>query len=103
MSIKLQHMANLSLLGLFPTALLLSPSKFNVPVDIAMGLYIPMHSHISLNNVISDYVPKSYRMLARVGCLGLSSVLLLGLLRLNISGVGITESIKSFWRPVQEK
>lgn len=30
-------------------------------VDLALGVAIPVHSHIALNAVISDYVPTSVR------------------------------------------
>ena len=30
-------------------------------VDIGLGIAIPLHSHIALNTVVSDYVPKSVR------------------------------------------
>jgi succinate dehydrogenase (ubiquinone) membrane anchor subunit len=29
--------------------------------DIALGIAIPVHSHIAINSVLSDYVPKSVR------------------------------------------
>ena len=28
-------------------------------VDLALGVAIPVHSHIAINSVLSDYVPKS--------------------------------------------
>lgn len=30
-------------------------------VDVGLGIAIPVHSHVALNSVISDYVPKSVR------------------------------------------
>ena len=27
--------------------------------DVAMGVFIPLHSHVALNSVMTDYVPKS--------------------------------------------
>jgi succinate dehydrogenase (ubiquinone) membrane anchor subunit len=27
--------------------------------DLALGVALPIHSHIAVNNVISDYVPKN--------------------------------------------
>lgn len=29
--------------------------------DVALGIAIPVHSHIAINSVLSDYVPKSVR------------------------------------------
>ena len=91
-------MTNIGLAVLAPTALLLSPSAINLPVDLALGVIIPIHSHIGMNNVISDYVPKPLRSATRVAWLSASALMLLGLLRLNVSGPGITETVKSVWR-----
>ena len=32
-----------------------------MPVDIALGVAIPLHSHMTCNMCISDYVPPSAR------------------------------------------
>ena len=32
---------------------------FGKAVDLALGVAIPVHSHIAINSVLSDYVPKS--------------------------------------------
>ena len=70
----------------------------NMPIDISLGILFPVHAHIALNSVISDYLPVAYRSVARPTLLGVTVVTLAGLLRLNFGGVGITETIKSVWR-----
>ena len=97
------HWTNLGLLGLTPVALFFSPSGVSVPVDFALGLIFPIHAHIGMNNVISDYVPKSSQMLARVAWLGATGIMFLGLLRVNIEGPGITETVKTIWRENPKK
>ena len=78
--------------------MVLSPSVFNKPIDLALGVVIPLHSNIGLNYVISDYVPQALRTASRAGVAGLTLVTVLGLLKLNTSGPGLTETLKSLWR-----
>jgi succinate dehydrogenase (ubiquinone) membrane anchor subunit len=70
----------------------------NKPIDLTLGLLFPIHSHIALNYVISDYVPKTARSMARSSLLFATCVTVAGILRLNIQGPGLTETIKSLWR-----
>ena len=83
---------------LTPISFVLSPSMLNKPIDLVLGVLFPLHSHIGLNYVISDYVPKALRSTARIGLTGVTAVTTLGLLQLNIGGVGMTETIKTLWR-----
>ncbi|CAK4085825.1 unnamed protein product [Aphanomyces euteiches] len=94
---KAMHLTSLALLALVPTAVVLSPSALNVPVDYALAALIPIHGHIGLNGVLSDYLPKNVQGLGRVAVLGVSVVTFVGLLSLNITGAGITESVKAIW------
>lgn len=100
---KYFHMSALALMALVPTAIAYSPSSLNTPVDLLLGLVIPFHSHVGMNGVVSDYVPKAYRTLARSSVLGATVLMTLGFLRLNISGPGITETVKSLWRKTTKK
>lgn len=103
--LALHHKINYALIGMFPLALLTSPSAATLPFDLAFGIVLPIHSHIAMNMVITDYakklggkgaiLPSRYAMLAFTGAT------LLGLLKLNLSGPGITETVKSFWRPTE--
>lgn len=103
LSVKLQHLTSVSLMGAVPLAFVLSPSPLVLPVDLALGLILPVHAHIGMNNVISDYVPKNVRTFARLGWLGATSLMLLGLLRVNLEGPGITEVVKTVWRESPNK
>ncbi|RLN61373.1 hypothetical protein BBJ28_00012053 [Nothophytophthora sp. Chile5] len=94
-STKLQRFSSMGLMALLPVAFVLSPSPLAMPVDLALGAILPIHAHIGMNNVISDYVPKRMRTLARVSWLGVTAVMFLGLLRVNIEGPGLTECIKT--------
>eukprot|EP00322_Chrysochromulina_rotalis_P029422 CAMPEP_0115847052 /NCGR_PEP_ID=MMETSP0287-20121206/10180_1 /TAXON_ID=412157 /ORGANISM="Chrysochromulina rotalis, Strain UIO044" /LENGTH=142 /DNA_ID=CAMNT_0003300867 /DNA_START=16 /DNA_END=444 /DNA_ORIENTATION=+ len=101
--ISLHHKINLALLGIFPLSLVLSPSSLNMPVDLALGIFLPIHSHISMNLVITDYAKKFLGKgsvgPARYGMAALTGLTILGLTKLNLTGPGITETVKSFWRP----
>ena len=56
---KLYHASGFALVGLFPAALILSPSAINMPVDLALGFMFPFHAHVGMNYIISDYVPRA--------------------------------------------
>ncbi|OWZ20420.1 SDH4, succinate dehydrogenase subunit 4 [Phytophthora megakarya] len=103
LSVKLQHLTSVALMGAVPLAFVLSPSPLVLPVDLAMGVILPVHAHIGMNNVISDYVPKNMRTLVRLGWLGATSLMFLGLLRVNLEGPGITEVVKTVWRESPNK
>ena len=101
---KWYHKTMIALAVLTPVSFALSPSPLNKPIDLALGILFPFHSHVGLNYVISDYVPKAFRSVARTGLLGVTAVTTFGLFQLNIGGVGMTETIKRLWRaPTKEK
>ena len=41
------------------TLLLLQDTTLGKVLDLGLGVAIPVHSHIAINSVLSDYVPKS--------------------------------------------
>jgi len=91
-------MSGIALVGLAPLSFILSPSIINFPVDLALGFIFPLHSHVALNYVVSDYVPKASRGAARAVLLTATIIATAGLLKLNIEGPGLTETFKSVWR-----
>jgi succinate dehydrogenase (ubiquinone) membrane anchor subunit len=95
---KVYHTSFLVLAALTPVAFVL-PSWLNLPIDLALGVLFPVHSHIALNYVISDYVPKAFRTTARVGLVGATVVTLMGMLKLNLGGPGLTKTLTSLWTP----
>lgn len=101
-SLKLYHYVNLALLGATPVAFAVSPSPLTLPLDLFLGVAFPVHAHIGMNCVISDYAKKFFGSAAvgpaRVGMLGVTTITTLGLLRLNLQGPGLIETIKGLWR-----
>jgi len=98
-AMKLHHATNIALAGLTPAAVLLPEGNvFIKPVDVALGVALPLHSHITCNMVISDYVPPAARGIARGGMAGLTAVAVLGLLKVNLMGPGITSVVRQLWK-----
>jgi len=96
--IQLFHYSHIALLAGLPVALLLSPSIINMPIDLALGLIIPYHAHIGMVNVVEDYVPRPYRPIGKGVLLLMTVLTTFGILKINLCGAGITESIKALWR-----
>lgn len=95
---KLYHLSQLALAGLCPVAFALSPSVLNTPVDFALGFIIPFHAYVAVNYVITDYVPKFARAAARLGVFGAVVIAAAGILKLNVTGPGLTDTVKNLWR-----
>ena len=99
---KVYHYSTLATLGLTPLAFLLSPSSFCFPVDLALGVVFPVHAHIGMNYVITDYIPKLFgnaaRGPSRIIMCGITGLTTLGLVKLNVEGPGITGALKALWR-----
>jgi succinate dehydrogenase (ubiquinone) membrane anchor subunit len=80
-----------------PISFALSPSIINLPIDLALGVIMPLHANYAFNCVITDYVPQFARMVCRVGLLGGTLVSLAGILKLNLTGPGLTATLKALW------
>lgn len=67
--------------------------------DYTLAVVVPGHMYLGGRSVLVDYVPdQGYQRLA-IGTLGvLSAVTAIGLLKLNITDVGITEAVRTLWR-----
>jgi len=96
---KLYHKSGLVLAGLTPVALIFSTPFISFPVDLALGVIFPLHSHVALNYIVTDYLPKSIQPTARYGVLIASGIALAGILKLNFDGPGLTASLKALWKP----
>jgi len=92
------HWTSKSLAVGVPVALILSPSFLNFPVDLALGLIVPIHGHIGLVGIVQDYIPRPNQNLAILGLYLVTGISILGLLKINLCGPGLTESLKSLWR-----
>ncbi|QDZ18031.1 succinate dehydrogenase [Chloropicon primus] len=97
-SMKVHHMGNVALAALTPAAAFLpKDSGYLFPVDLALGVALPLHSHITMNMVFSDYVPPGMRGIARGGMAGVTALTVMGLLHLNLRGPGLTSCVKQLW------
>ena len=105
------HTLTMGLVGLVPVSLALSPSAVNMPVDLALGLGIPLYAHISAHILVTDYAPlilgewsgnlgkKKWLTNGLRGAILMTTVVsTLGLLKLNLAGPGLTETVKGLWR-----
>ena len=97
LSTKMYHYTVYGSVALFPVALVLSPSVINIPVDVALGFVFPIHAHIGMNYVISDYVPKGLRPAARTGWLAVTAITVLQL-SLIICGTESTNRTEIVWQ-----
>ena len=101
-AVQLYHKVNLALLGATPVALATSSTPLSFPVDMGLAVMFPLHGHIGMNYVLTDYVPKMFGKSAlgpaRAIMAGVTGVTVLGLVKLNLQGPGITGALKSFWR-----
>jgi succinate dehydrogenase (ubiquinone) membrane anchor subunit len=100
---QLYHWSHIGLAGLTPVALILSPSILNWPVDLGLGIVVPLHMHLGMIQVIQDYVPRNLQELSILAMWVLTFLTGLGLLKINLCGPGITESFKSLWRRPREQ
>ena len=112
-AMHLYHQLNLGLCAAVPVALALSPSVFNTPVDLAMGVAIPVHFLFGGHGVVTDYFKKipwfwggagreAFVQFGRVGLVAMTGVTMIGLLKLNLQGPGLTEAVKELWRTPPE-
>ena len=100
--LKYWHMSSGLLIAAFPVAMVLSPSKVVLPIDLGLAVALPFHMHVGMMGIVSDYVPPAMRTMARAGMTGVTVVSTLGLIRLAL-GPGLTESVKAVWRKKETK
>merc|ERR1719253_88735 len=97
------HLINVGLAAATPVAFALSPTVLAVPIDLAFGVAIPFHMQVGLTGVIQDYVPRSLQQYSIWALYAASGLTAYGLLKVNLCGPGITESVKTLWRaPAKE-
>jgi succinate dehydrogenase (ubiquinone) membrane anchor subunit len=95
---ELYHYTHYSLAALTPVALILSPSFLNIPVDLALGVALPLHFSMGLIQITEDYVPRPQQHLVKIIVYIVCSLSFIGLLKINLCGAGITESFKAIYR-----
>ena len=72
----------------------------SMPVDCALAIVLPVHAHIGMNWIFTDYVPGNAPRVVLAACTVLAT---LGLLKLSVSGPGIVGTIKETWTGSEEK
>eukprot|EP00640_Fibrocapsa_japonica_P006172 CAMPEP_0113934276 /NCGR_PEP_ID=MMETSP1339-20121228/1620_1 /TAXON_ID=94617 /ORGANISM="Fibrocapsa japonica" /LENGTH=118 /DNA_ID=CAMNT_0000936005 /DNA_START=221 /DNA_END=577 /DNA_ORIENTATION=+ /assembly_acc=CAM_ASM_000762 len=101
---KLFHYSSWIMPAAVPLALYMGPC---MPLDLTLGLLLPIHGHIGMNYVVTDYapkiLPKSLWGPTRYAVLGVTLLSILGLTKLNLEGPGISATIKGLWRVKPEE
>jgi len=71
------------------------------PFEVVLGLALPLHGHIGMNYVITDYVKKFFGKSmvapARGLMVGVTGVTVLGLMKVNFMHGGIIHCVKALW------
>jgi succinate dehydrogenase hydrophobic anchor subunit len=101
------HYTSYGLAAGFPAALFIG-SPISSVFDYAFAVAIPLHFHIGMRSVLIDYVHDVPTQQLALGALaGVTVLTTLGLLKFNLTDVGITEALKQVWveqePPKQEK
>jgi succinate dehydrogenase (ubiquinone) membrane anchor subunit len=102
---RMYHNTAIVLAGLTPIALIF-PSNSFLPyplVDLTLSVLLPLHSHVAMNYVVTDYVPRAQRGFARAAVLATTLIAAAGLLKLSFNGPGLTEAVKELWRKPAKK
>ena len=101
---RLYQQSHYVLAGLIPATLLCESTSIPAKVsDVGLALALPVHSHVALNYVVSDYVPKSFQLPVRAGVAGLTAVAFLGLMKTAVFGPGIGGAVKQLWGKKSEQ
>jgi succinate dehydrogenase (ubiquinone) membrane anchor subunit len=94
---------NLGLLVGVPLAFVAAPAALTTPLEAALAVFLPVHGHIAMNYVITDYVPKPQRGPARFAMLVATVGAIAGLLKLTLDGPGIVGTYKALWKKSEKK
>ena len=94
---RLYHYTNFAMLGLVPLAFAAHPSQLSLPLDLVLSVAIPVHAHIGVNWIITDYVSTSPSSPARFALMAATVLATLGLLKVTVSGPGVIGSVKELW------
>jgi len=100
---KIYHKSHYVSLGLIPLALLAHPSALSLPLDVALSIALPVHAHIGMNWIFTDYVPGSPTGVPRLALAAATALATLGLLKISIFGDGVVGTVKELWTGDVEK
>eukprot|EP00879_Flechtneria_rotunda_P002100 GHRR01002280.1.p1 GENE.GHRR01002280.1~~GHRR01002280.1.p1 ORF type:complete len:113 (+),score=27.25 GHRR01002280.1:173-511(+) len=99
---KAYELSNYGLAAAIPVAALSSKDSFlQKTSDWALSVAIPVHMHITTNALVTDYVATRFRGPVRAAILGASVITYLGIMKVNLAGPGLTETVKTLWRKQQ--
>jgi len=100
--LHLFHKTNIAAMALAPLILVLPDSgAATMGYNVVMGLALPLHGHIGMTGILTDYVPKVSKAAltpARYVMVGITAITVLGLLKHNLAGDGMTKTLKALWR-----
>lgn len=95
---KAHEYANYTLAAATPVAILSKKDGFFQRIaDLGFAFAIPVHMHFGLNACVTDYLPSAARGPVRAGVLGMTAITFIGLLKMNTTGLGVTQTVKGLW------
>jgi succinate dehydrogenase (ubiquinone) membrane anchor subunit len=99
------HKTHLAMLALLPAAFVIPHSALTTPVDLLLAVAIPVHAHIGMNWIITDYVPPAGQSGTRAAMLAVSVLAMAGLVKLSLDGdsPGLIGSLKALWAADKKK
>lgn len=100
--LKLHHAFHKSAIFLAvaaPVAFVLSPSKLNIVVDLALAGAIPFHSYVGMCAVVDDYIPRGSADLFKSAAMIVAGLTAAGMVKSTLFDAGPTETLKTLWRP----
>jgi len=98
---KLYHKTNLLAMAMTPLVFVLPDGNVVATLfNVVLGIALPVHAHIGMSGILTDYVPKFSKGAlgpARFALVAVTGVTLVGLLKHNLTGDGMVKSIKNLW------
>lgn len=96
---KAYELSNYGLAAAVPVGVMSSKDGLlHKTADWTLALAVPVHMHITTNALVTDYVPTRFRGPVRAAILGASLVTYLGIMKVNLAGPGLVETVKTLWR-----
>ena len=101
---KIFHKTCLVACAAAPVAVLLHPTPLSMPVDLVLAVGLPVHAHIGMSFVLTDYVKAAKPGgPVRMALAALTVLTTLGLIRLSVQGDGIIGTVKATWKGKEEE
>ena len=101
-ALKVFHASNVAAAILLPVAAFSdSGSAVQTAANWAIAGVLPLHGHIGMNWVITDYIPPASQGSVRALTLAASVICFLGLARVNAQGDGVIDTVKHLWTPLK--